>query len=463
MCRQRQRFSGDDALSGKRPSVPVAWARRRLSRLGRVFWVAAAACLTFVAAGSWTVTRAIHLLSGPSVILPGDGFSAVAVSPDGRTLYAANGGPVLGIGHTVTPVDIATGKPGRPITVGTGPQDLAVTPDGRMLYALLSDGRITPVDLAAGTARIPIHVTGGASVMTVSPDSRTLYIATGNNEIVAVDTATGRRDSTIPLGTPASGDVGPNAMTVSPDGTTLYVADSDDTVIPVSLATRTPGNPVTVGNPDLTMPMALAVSPDGKTVYAAVNGDYGFGSGPNTLVAISTATGTVSKTITYGQGPIALTIAPDGRTLYVLNGNYGDFVTDESTVTPVRTADGTPRKPIRTAGLFSHASAFSFAITPDSRTAYVSQGDVVAIPLTRLPVSAQLDGGRKAIPSATPGCGALLRSREPLNSTVESTTRRQNGQIDGVMRSSMPARACLPGRSSITTCSTASTGSPATQ
>jgi hypothetical protein len=34
----------------------------------------------------------------------------------------------------------------------------------------------------------------------------------------------------------------------------------------------------------------------------------------------------------------------------------------------------------------------------------------------------------------------LLLSREPLNSTVESTTRRQNGQIDGVTRSSIPAR-----------------------
>ena len=40
------------------------------------------------------------------------------------------------------------------------------------------------------------------------------------------------------------------------------------------------------------------------------------------------------------------------------------------------------------------------------------------------------------------GCGALLRSREPLNRTVELATRRQNGQIDGVIRSSMPASAC---------------------
>jgi hypothetical protein len=56
-----------------------------------------------------------------------------------------------------------------------------------------------------------------------------------------------------------------------------------------------------------------------------------------------------------------------------------------------------------------------------------------------------------------------LRSREPQNSTAELATRRQNGQIDGVTRSSMPAAACLPTRSSTITRSSASTCSSATQ
>jgi hypothetical protein len=37
-----------------------------------------------------------------------------------------------------------------------------------------------------------------------------------------------------------------------------------------------------------------------------------------------------------------------------------------------------------------------------------------------------------------------LWSREPLNSTVDRVTRRQNGQIDGVIRSSIRAAACRP-------------------
>jgi hypothetical protein len=56
-----------------------------------------------------------------------------------------------------------------------------------------------------------------------------------------------------------------------------------------------------------------------------------------------------------------------------------------------------------------------------------------------------------------------LCNREPLKLTVEPVTRRQNGQMDGVTRSSILARACLPRRSSTTTCSIASTGSSATQ
>ena len=387
----------------------------------RSFWAwVITACLALIAAVPWTVTRAIHLLNGPSVIVPGAGYSAVAVTPDGRTLYAANWGPDSdGSGHTVTPVDIATGKAGKPIAVGDGPQELAVAPDGRMLYALVSGG-ITPVNLATGRAMTPIQVTSGAATMAVSPDSRTLFIGTDNNEVVAVDIATDRRERLIALPTPDSDVVGPTALTVTPDGKTLYVAQSDDAVRPVNLATGSPGTPLIVGNPDLTFTSALAITPDGKTLYAAVNGDYGDGSGPNSLVAISTATGTVEKTIQYGTaGPIALAVTPDGRTLYALNGNYDNLVPDGSTVTPVSTADGRPRAAIRTGGFFSHAGADGFAVAPDGRTVYVAQGDVVDIALPRL--SARF-GLTQAMAGSTPSPTAGWAQRSLLSSHLFTAT-----------------------------------------
>lgn len=220
-------------------------------RRRRASWVLAVCCLALVAAAAWSVTRAVRLLDGPSVILPGDGYAAVAVTPDGRTLYVAE-----------------------------------------------------------------------------------------------------------------------------------Y---DDDTVIPVNLATGRSGTPIIIEHADLALESALAVTPDGKTLYAALNGDYGGGSGPNSLVAISTATGTVQKTIDYGTaGPAALAVTPDGRTLYALNGNYGEsLVPETSTVTPVSTADGRLGGAVRTSGLFGHASARGFALAPGGRTAYVAQGDVVAVAVPR--------------------------------------------------------------------------------
>ena len=79
------------------------WLYRR-----RAFWLLVTACLTLMVLGAWGVVRATPLVKGPSVVLPGSGFDAVAISRDGRTLYAADEGPGGDLsGHTVTPLDIA--------------------------------------------------------------------------------------------------------------------------------------------------------------------------------------------------------------------------------------------------------------------------------------------------------------------------------------------------------------------
>jgi len=75
------------------------------------------------------------------------GFSpgAMAITADGCTAYLTNfGWP--GTGDTVTPVNLATGQPGRPIKVGKDPVAITITPNGRIAYVSngLSD-TITPI------------------------------------------------------------------------------------------------------------------------------------------------------------------------------------------------------------------------------------------------------------------------------------------------------------------------------
>src|SRR6185437_16059224 len=51
----------------------------------------------------------------------GDFPDSLAVTPDGRTLWVANG--------TVTPITVATGQVGAPVDIGADATSLAITPD----------------------------------------------------------------------------------------------------------------------------------------------------------------------------------------------------------------------------------------------------------------------------------------------------------------------------------------------
>jgi YVTN family beta-propeller protein len=50
--------------------------------------------------------------------------AGIAITPDGKTAYVANGGSA-----TVTPITVATNTPGTPIPVGSNPKGIAITPD----------------------------------------------------------------------------------------------------------------------------------------------------------------------------------------------------------------------------------------------------------------------------------------------------------------------------------------------
>ena len=69
------------------------------------------------------------------------------------TAYVANSGN--GGQGTVTPINTLTGKAGRPIKAGTGPEDIAITPDGKTAYVSCAGSTppiVVPIRTATNTA-----------------------------------------------------------------------------------------------------------------------------------------------------------------------------------------------------------------------------------------------------------------------------------------------------------------------
>jgi hyaluronoglucosaminidase len=90
--------------------------------------------------------------------------SALAITPDGRTVYV-EGQFAAG----VTPISTATNRPGKLIKVG-GAIDLAITPDGKTLYVPhFKRGTITPVTISTGHVGRLIKVGAETYAIVIAP------------------------------------------------------------------------------------------------------------------------------------------------------------------------------------------------------------------------------------------------------------------------------------------------------
>ena len=147
---------------------------------------------------------------------------------------------------------------------------------------------------------------------------------------------------------------------------TVYVANqAGNTVTPIRAARGTVGRPIRVGSG----PALIAISPDGQTAYVV-----GIGSlvpeatAPVTLTPIRTAANRPGRVITVCAAgnlggviaPDAIAITPDSRTVYV---------SCRGMVVPVRAGAGTASEPIRV------SAAGALAVAAEGRTLYVANPD----------------------------------------------------------------------------------------
>ena len=245
----------------------------------------------------------------------GPGPAAIAVAPDGRMAYVTDAG-TSPLGHTVTPIDLATRRALPPIDVGAGPQGIAITPDGSTAYvadagAIVSGQSgpightVTPIDLATRRALPPIDVGNAPVAVAVSPDGHAAYVANANSGSVSpISVSTGRAGPAIAV--PGA----PQALALS--GSTLYVAlgrsgvAPGDSVVAIDLGTGRAGTPVGVGP----TPTALAVH--GSRVYVVC-----YGSSAVVPVTFVHGAAQVGRPIHVPDGPYAIALAlvrvPRGR------------------------------------------------------------------------------------------------------------------------------------------------------
>ena len=138
--------------------------------------------------------------SGPRSIGVGtEGADALAVSPDGRILYAANWDED-GDSGGITLVNLATGRPGKRIGTGGPAVKLALMPGGQALYALVeqddSSDRLVRVGLATLRAEAQSTFRYGAEDIVPAPTGSLLYVLAATSRdsmaVIPVDADSGQ-------------------------------------------------------------------------------------------------------------------------------------------------------------------------------------------------------------------------------------------------------------------------------
>lgn len=212
--------------------------------------------------------------------------AAIALSPDGRTLYA-----VENLADSLAVVDLGSRRVVQRLATERYPYGVVVGQNGTV-YASAWGGWTVSVFPARANRMLSegtrIRVGRHPSALTLNPSGSRLFVASGSTDrISVVDTRTRTVIATLNDATPAGTGEGstPNALALSADGGRLFVAEADNNAIGVfDLSAGTAGSSVATGNDALSgrfpvgwYPTAVAV--DGADLLV-VNGK-GRGTRPN--------------------------------------------------------------------------------------------------------------------------------------------------------------------------------------
>jgi DNA-binding beta-propeller fold protein YncE len=177
---------------------------------------------------------------------------------------------------------------------------------------LAADQSVTPINTATSKAGKAITV-GASGAIAIAPNGQTAYVVSSSCciswTVTPINTATDKAGKPITVG-----GAPPRYIAITPNGQTVYVVntgpygDYGDTVTPINTATSKAGKPITVGKD----PGPIAITPNGKTAYVTSTGEqsplmkHGIG---DTVTPINTATSKAGKAIKVGKYPNYIAIA----------------------------------------------------------------------------------------------------------------------------------------------------------
>jgi gliding motility-associated-like protein len=251
------------------------------------------------------------------------GTGAAVISPDGNTIYMAsfenNGGLFGGSIQMINTYDntIGVSFPVGGRVLGS----LAISPDGRRLYARDSgvfnmyvidtqtDQTINVIDLGG-------NIPDWGLKMILSPDGNTAYVEY-SSYVVAYDVASWTGKGSIPIG----GDI-----MLSPDGSKLYISNGINAISVVN----TNNYAVMSSIPAAASSYGMSLSADGGRLYVISN-DYTNNSGSGSVSVINTATGALIATVNVGDGATS-----SGNFIVQPNTCSGAAVTFTITVNPAK-------------------------------------------------------------------------------------------------------------------------------
>lgn len=247
----------------------------------------------------------------------------------GRRLYVAlsDDSPTAeSDADAIAVVDLGTGRLAARHSAGSDPEQFALSPDGRTLYAANEDaGTATLTRLGDGEVLQTLTVGIEPEGVAVSPDGRWVYVtAETSNTVSVIDTRSREIAASFLV------DVRPRAAAFSPDGRRAYVSNEiSGTVSVVDPATHQVVGTVELG--EAAKPVGVAVSPDGRRVYVA----NGHG---HSVAVIDAASRRVLATVPVGRRPWGIAVSPDGSRVYTANGGSDDVsVIDTGTLRVVTT------------------------------------------------------------------------------------------------------------------------------